>query len=91
MIKTIQKLPQNIFVGLVAFNKNIMLCDFSNGDEPSFVCMNGSSDYSEKNFTRLKEGLELVSNVDPRQQTKIITTKYYVPLVHNEQKLIKAI
>ena len=67
----------------MAFNKNIMLCDFSNGQEPNFTCINGNSDYSDKNFTKLKEGLELVSNVDPRQQVKILTTKYYVPIANN--------
>ncbi len=42
MIKTVKKLPQNIFVGLVAFNRNVMLCDFSGKEEPTFICINGN-------------------------------------------------
>ena len=43
MIKTIKKLPQNIFVGLCVFNRNVMLCNFSDKEgSPSFVCINGN-------------------------------------------------
>jgi hypothetical protein len=38
---TIEKLPKNIFVGLLCFNRNVFLYDFE--DEYSkFTCLNGA-------------------------------------------------
>jgi len=40
ILSTIEKLPENIFVGLMAFNRNVFLCDF---EDPflKFGCLGG--------------------------------------------------
>lgn len=41
MLKTIAKLPHNIYVGLIGFNRNIFICDFEDSHS-KFVALSGS-------------------------------------------------
>ena len=41
LLQTIDNLPQNIYVGLLAFNRNVLLCDFED-EFPRFTCLRGS-------------------------------------------------
>ena len=40
LINSIEKLPDNIFVGLMMFNYNVMLANFEEA-EVSYVCFSG--------------------------------------------------
>ena len=82
LIKTIKNLPQNIFVGLMIFNQNVHVADFS-GQEVQYTCLSGNHNYSANNFTDLYEILGLSSKGDPRHFTKVVTSKYYVPISTN--------
>jgi hypothetical protein len=37
---TVEKLPQNIYVGLLSFNRNVFIYDFEN-EYARFTCLNG--------------------------------------------------
>lgn len=41
LIKTIEKLPEDIFVGLITFNKNVMIANFES-ENLEYICLNGS-------------------------------------------------
>jgi hypothetical protein len=40
LLEAVEKLPQNIFVGLLAFNRNVFLYDFEE-EYAKFACLNG--------------------------------------------------
>jgi hypothetical protein len=52
LMKTIEKLPKNIFVGLIIFNKNVHIADFS-GKSVQYVSLSGANNYSANNFADL--------------------------------------
>lgn len=60
LIKTIQKLPRNIYAGLISFNRNVFLHQFSSPNS-KVIAFNGSEgifvyklDYSLNNYARIK-------------------------------------
>jgi hypothetical protein len=39
--KVIEKLPKNVYVGLIGFNRNVFIYDFED-EFTKFICLNGS-------------------------------------------------
>lgn len=48
-------------------------------------------DYSQNNYVKLKECLNLTGTIDPKFAHKMVMSRYYVPIQNNIEKLMKAI
>lgn len=88
LITTIKKLPKDIFVGLMIFNENVLICNFE-GPEVEYVCVNGSQSFPTMKDVAEALGSTLgnVANFHP----KSLLNKFYVPIAPNLEKLLEVI
>lgn len=88
LITSIKKMPQEIFVGLIYYNENVMMANFE-GDEVEYTCMCGTENYPT--IKEIGEALGTVQGHNINFHPKSLVNKYFVPLSKNLDKLIEAV
>lgn len=85
--KTIERLPTNIYVGVITFNRVVSIYDFSQKHH-RFFSFNGNKDYS---VLEIQDQLGIRSVNDPRQNATSVMNRFYVPIEKNLDKLLSCI
>lgn len=83
LLKTIDRLPTNIYVGIVTFNRSVNLYDFSDKCH-RFFSFNGAKDYTVMELSD-QLGIRFVN--DPRYGATAVMNRFYVKLENNIDRL----